>query len=265
MGYPHRSLMSALTSSSKRTVFEARFLSPLGIRCSGLDPVMMWVSHTLCRFSPANRMGPRGRSQAAFSRTDVPSSQHNDDRGSVYAKRKEYERAVADYTRAIELDASYGDAYFGRGYAYLWLKKSELARADFAQHATLTPDSVRAAWMVIYANFSRQRPGPEIVESLEKTIAINPQSRYAKICQGVALGLQGNYSDGLAVLEQSMQTEEPPPDAFFWKGMFHTYVGQDGTATEAVLRALQLGLPPLLLTPPFLVGTRAAGVLLYLC
>lgn len=172
-----------------------------------------------------------------------------DDRGSVYAKRKEYERAVADYTRAIELDAGFSHAYFGRGYAYLWLKKSELARADFVQHATLTPGSVRAAWMVIYANFSRQHPGPEIVESLEKTSAINPQSRYAKICQGVALGLQGNYSDGLAVLEQSIQAEEPIEDAFFWKGLFCAYLEQDGAATEAISQALQLGLPPVLLTP----------------
>ena len=46
MGYPHRSPVSARTSSPKRAVFEARFLSPLGIRCSGLDSVTMWVSHT---------------------------------------------------------------------------------------------------------------------------------------------------------------------------------------------------------------------------
>jgi hypothetical protein len=46
MGYPHRSPVSARTSSPKRAVFEARFLSPLGIRCSGLDSVTKWVSHT---------------------------------------------------------------------------------------------------------------------------------------------------------------------------------------------------------------------------
>ena len=46
MGYPHRSPVSARTSSPKRAVFEARFLSPLGIRCSGLVSVTMWVSHT---------------------------------------------------------------------------------------------------------------------------------------------------------------------------------------------------------------------------
>ncbi len=45
MGYPHRSPVSAKTSSPKRAVFEARFLSSLGRRCGGLDPVTMWVSH----------------------------------------------------------------------------------------------------------------------------------------------------------------------------------------------------------------------------
>ena len=46
MGYPHRSPVSAKISSPKRAVVEARFLSTLGRRCGGLDPVTMSVSHT---------------------------------------------------------------------------------------------------------------------------------------------------------------------------------------------------------------------------
>ena len=85
-----------------------------------------------------------------------------DGRGRVHAKLHEYGQAVADYTHAIELDANYNGAYFDRGYTYLWLKESKLACSDFAQYAILNPNSVRGAWMVVYANFSKQRPGLEI-------------------------------------------------------------------------------------------------------
>jgi tetratricopeptide (TPR) repeat protein len=170
-------------------------------------------------------------------------------RGAVLLHIKAHEQAVADYTRAIELDPTYGRAYFYRGYAYLWLKKRKLAYADFVQYAAFTPDSVEAAWMVVYSNLGKQRPGSEIIESLEKTIAIAPQSGTAQICQGIVLGLRRDYSNSIAQLERSLQLIRSVEDAYFWKGLFCAYLGLEAEATQAIMQALEAGLPPILLTP----------------
>ncbi len=37
--------------------------------------------------------------------------------------------------------------------------------------------------------------------------------------------------------------------AYFWKGLFCAYLGQDAEATQAITQALEAGLPPVLLTP----------------
>ncbi len=170
-------------------------------------------------------------------------------RGSIFLHLKAFEQAIADFTCAIELDATYRGAYFQRGYAYLWLKKSKSARADFGQYAALTPDSVRAAWMVIYSSLGKQRPGLEIIEALEKVIGIAPQSGTAQICQGVALGLRSSYNNSIAQLERLLQFVRSVEDAYFWKGLFHAYLGQEAEATQAIMQALEAGLPPVLLTP----------------
>jgi tetratricopeptide (TPR) repeat protein len=171
------------------------------------------------------------------------------DRGSVYIQLKEYEKAVADFNRSIELQPSNASLYSSRGYAYLWLKQRELASTDFVQHGALTPNSVRAPWMVIYANLSKRRPGSEVVESLEKIRAIAPEAGVAELCRGVALGLQERYSDSIAELEQLIQSGKSVQDACFWKGLFCAYLGQDAEATKAIAQALEAGLPPILLTP----------------
>ena len=90
-----------------------------------------------------------------------------------------------------------------------------LVYADFVQRANLTPDSVRAAWIVIYASLGKLRPSLEIVGSLEKIRVIAPKSGTAQLCQGIALGLQDSYSDGITQLEQPIQSGKSVQDAYF--------------------------------------------------
>ena len=46
-------------------------------------------------------------------------------------KRKDYQGAIADYTKAIELSPDFTQAYHKRGVAYLMLGPKSKARADF--------------------------------------------------------------------------------------------------------------------------------------
>src|SRR5205085_2412691 len=81
-------------------------------------------------------------------------------------------------------------------------------------------------------------------------VAINPQSEVAQLCQGVALGLRNSFSDGIVALERSIQLGNlVQEDAYFWKGLFCAYLGQEAEATQAIIQALEARLPPVLLTP----------------
>lgn len=60
----------------------------------------------------------------------------------------EWDRALADYDRALELDPTYADAYFYRGVLYASVPEAGNARAqavaDFEQYLTLAPNGSHA-------------------------------------------------------------------------------------------------------------------------
>jgi len=64
-------------------------------------------------------------------------------RGSVFLKRGQYERALADFNRLIELNPGSGDAYYKRGRSYEQLGRKQHAAEDWSRAVMLTPDAER--------------------------------------------------------------------------------------------------------------------------
>ena len=62
-------------------------------------------------------------------------------RGLVYEEQKRFDKAVADYTRAIELSPKWAVAYNNRGFARMNLKQWEKAKADFETAIRLDPSA----------------------------------------------------------------------------------------------------------------------------
>jgi hypothetical protein len=58
-------------------------------------------------------------------------------RGNVYLQLQEYQRAISNYNRALELDSEYEAAYRHRGQAYAALGYYQWAAADFGRAETL--------------------------------------------------------------------------------------------------------------------------------
>jgi len=66
-------------------------------------------------------------------------------RGVAYANLKEFDKAIADYSRAIEIVPGFGRAYHDRGHVYAALKQYDRAIADYDQALTHVNDLVIAA------------------------------------------------------------------------------------------------------------------------
>ena len=60
-------------------------------------------------------------------------------RGDAYFEKEEYDKAIAEFSRAIELDPNYAEAYYKRGVAYLRKDKYDEAIADLTKAIELDP------------------------------------------------------------------------------------------------------------------------------
>ena len=173
------------------------------------------------------------------------------ERGMVYFEQQQYAQAMENYNTAIQLNPKDADYYYERAYAHLHLRSIEQAQDDFIRGAELAPVNINKVWMDIFSSMKKERPNVEVAERLETIAAIDPQSIIADICLAVALGLRGKLKEGLVMLEQALQRDPNSEDAYFWKGMLSAYYyrNKPQIAMEAIEKALELRLPPVLLTP----------------
>jgi tetratricopeptide (TPR) repeat protein len=58
-------------------------------------------------------------------------------RGFLYRKMGEYDKAISDYTKAIEIDSKYSLAYYNRGNAYYYKGEYENAWEDIKKARSL--------------------------------------------------------------------------------------------------------------------------------
>jgi tetratricopeptide (TPR) repeat protein len=81
-------------------------------------------------------------------------------RGKMYLAQYEWDSALADYDKAIELDPDYADVYYERGVLYYSiLHLREEALADFQQYITLAPGGDHTDDAVRYADQIRDELG----------------------------------------------------------------------------------------------------------
>ena len=76
------------------------------------------------------------------------------DRGEIYAKQGKFTQAIADYNKAIEVAPTIAVPYFNRGLAFIKLGRFDLAIADFEKDIAMRPKFVPAYGNlgIIYAN-----------------------------------------------------------------------------------------------------------------
>lgn len=170
------------------------------------------------------------------------------ERGIAYWNLKEYQCAIEDYNHTLSLDPNYTYAYSNRAIAYLWLKNIQQAIADYQRSRDLNPTDSNARWMIEWAEMGKDRIGMETAERLKAIAEIDSQDYVAYICRGVASGLQGKLNEGLVEIDAAIPLKPDEWDAYFWKGMICAYLGRNSAAIEAIEKALEVGLPPILLT-----------------
>ena len=106
--------------------------------------------------------------------------------GTAKLKIGKFKEAIDDFDKVLELDADYPQAYYSRGFANLSLRKYEDASADFRKALDLKPDYVEA-----------KRGLKEVKSYLESIKPINPNTANAEAyySRGAARFSIGEYQD----------------------------------------------------------------------
>jgi len=170
------------------------------------------------------------RGLAAHETNDLKSYNN---RGNAYSDRHQYDRAIVDYDRAIQLNPKNADTYNNRGTAYSQCKEYAKAIADYDRTIQLDPKDTTA-----YNNrgiaYARQGQYSEAIADYSQAIELNSKDRNTYTEQGL-------FTQAIADYDRAIQLEPDYAMAYNNRGIVYSRQGQYPKAIEDYNRAIRSG------------------------
>nr|WP_217355714.1 tetratricopeptide repeat protein [Ruegeria arenilitoris] len=157
-------------------------------------------------------------------------------------RQENYAAAVTSYDRAIELtETSSGGNWFlhyARGICHERLKAWDKAEADFRRALELNPDQPQVLNYLGYSLVERQEKLEEALDMIERAVAIQPDSGYIVDSLGWVLFRLGRYDEAVEHMERAVELMAVDPVVNDHLGDVYWAVGRTREADFQWRRAL---------------------------
>jgi tetratricopeptide (TPR) repeat protein len=172
-------------------------------------------------------------------------------RAAIYFHMGEYDKAIQEYGKALELDPAYFPAYYDRGLAYAQRQQYAEASADFSQVIALNPQHADAYYNrgLIYA---RQNAFAEALADYDQALAHHPEDPLVYNSRGNVHYNTKDYARAIADYDQAIQHDATYADAYLNRGLAHA-------ALEEYQRAIADYNQTLLLNPESAIAYNYRG------
>lgn len=161
------------------------------------------------------------------------------ERGHVYVEECQYDEAIEDYTNAIQINTRIAEAYYNRGNTYRMIDQNDLAISDLNKAIEIDPMSAEAYfYRGLFHLDSNQYD--KAISDYSKSIEINPEYTDSYHGRASAYDKQGKNEEALSDYTKVIEID-PSYAAYHIRGDF--YVKQE-LYDQAILdynKAIEIG------------------------
>jgi tetratricopeptide (TPR) repeat protein len=167
-------------------------------------------------------------------------------RGIAWARMNNFDKAIGDLSKAIQIDFDYSKdgkktarAYFNRGNLYLDKQEWDKALHDFTKSVELNPQNSK-----VYYNrgnvWSELGETEKALADYSKAIELDPEDHNPYINRALAYGIQNEYDKALKDFDRADQLRPNNPETHFNRGLLFMNRGEYDKSIQAFSRTIEL-------------------------
>ncbi len=165
------------------------------------------------------------------------------DQGKTYSVKKDYDRAIAQFTKAIALDPTFVEAYRRRGDIYEDKKDYDLAIADYTKAIELDPKHVRTYGdRGISYNYKGEKD--RAIADFTKAIALDPKEHMHYLIRGQLYLDKEDYDSAIAdytkLIELDRESGEKDATSYNIRAEVYEKAGRIERAIADYRKALEI-------------------------
>jgi tetratricopeptide (TPR) repeat protein len=160
-------------------------------------------------------------------------------RGIIYSVLGEHDKAIADYNKALKLKPDFPEVFNNRGMTYLQLEEKDKALADFNKALELKPDYIEALYNRgnIYLKLEKYN---ESLSDYNAALEFDPDSLGALHNRGLVYSKLGEYDKALVDYNKVIELKSDYPEALNDRGNFYSKTGEYDKALNDYDKAIEL-------------------------
>lgn len=142
----------------------------------------------------------------AAAKTSPSSPQNHNNLGDLYSRRGDFQRAITEFKKAIELKPGYADAYHNLANIYQQIGETELAIANYQKALEFNPN-LWQSYQNLAAVYFEQEKFDLAKEELEKALEINSQNSLLHTNLAIVYLKLGKKEEAKVALETALQLD----------------------------------------------------------
>ncbi|HOY31096.1 MAG TPA: tetratricopeptide repeat protein [Bacteroidales bacterium] len=160
-------------------------------------------------------------------------------RGVAYGTLGQWDKALADYNKALGVDTGVATVYYNRGCIYGYLGQMEKALSDYSKAIEIDPGSSDS-----YCNrggiFWNLGQHDKAIADFTRAIEINPRLAQAYINRGGVYGSLGRYDKATEDLSLAIRITPRNQQAYFNRGITYTKTGEWNNAISDLSKTIEM-------------------------
>jgi tetratricopeptide (TPR) repeat protein len=160
-------------------------------------------------------------------------------RGNAYTYKGDYDRAISDFNQAILLNPKNAVAYDNRGFAYYKKGDYDKAISDFNQAILLNPkydNAYKDRGSAYYKKGDLNRS----ISDCDQAILLNPKNDEAYNCRGIAYYKKGDYDQAISDYNQAISLNLENAVLYYNRACLYYSIGNKEKALNDLIKSIQI-------------------------